>query len=101
MGHLGLTPQFVHVLGGYRVQGKTDESATRIKQDALLLQEAGCFAVVLECVPTRLAKEITELLAIPTIGIGAGQYTDGQVLVYQDLLGLNKEFKPKICQSLH
>jgi 3-methyl-2-oxobutanoate hydroxymethyltransferase len=94
MGHLGLTPQFIHVLGGYRVQGKTEKAAAQIKQDALLLQEAGCFGLVLECVPKQLAAEITKSLAIPTIGIGAGDMTDGQVLVLQDLLGLNTDFKP-------
>ncbi len=94
MGHLGLTPQFIHTLGGYRVQGKTEKSAARIKQDSLLLEEAGCFGLVLECVPSSLAGEITESLLIPTIGIGAGSLTDGQVLVLQDLLGLNIDFKP-------
>ncbi len=94
MGHLGLTPQFIHTLGGYRVQGKTEKSAIRIKQDSILLQEAGCFGLVLECVPSSLAAEITESLIIPTIGIGAGSMTDGQVLVLQDLLGLNIDFKP-------
>lgn len=98
MGHIGLTPQFVNVLGGYRVQGKTQESAERLKAEAVELQEAGCFALVLECVPTQLAKEITENLSIATIGIGAGPYTDGQVLVFQDLLGLNADFKPKFVK---
>lgn len=99
MGHIGLTPQFIHVLGGYKVQGRTQESAERLKQDALCLQEAGCFATVLECVPSLLAKKITEALAIPTIGIGAGPFTDGQVLVFQDLLGLNIDFKPKFVKT--
>jgi 3-methyl-2-oxobutanoate hydroxymethyltransferase len=99
MGHLGLTPQFINVLGGYKVQGKTHESAEHLKADALLLQQSGCFAVVLECVPINVAKEISELLAIPTIGIGAGPYTDGQVLVFQDLLGLNPSFKPKFVKA--
>lgn len=99
MGHLGLTPQFIHLLGGYRIQGKTEESAEKLKQDALLLQQCGCFALVLECVPALLAKEITHLLSIPTIGIGAGPYTDGQVLVFQDLLGLNLDFKPKFVKQ--
>jgi 3-methyl-2-oxobutanoate hydroxymethyltransferase len=99
MGHLGLTPQFIHLLGGHRVQGKTEESAMRIKQDAHALEEAGCFALVLECVPTLLAKEITQQLSIATIGIGAGPNTDGQVLVFQDLLGLNNEFKPKFVKN--
>lgn len=99
MGHLGLTPQFIHTLGGYKVQGRTEESAERLKQDAQLLQKAGCFALVLECIPTPLAKEISEILTIPTIGIGAGPFTDGQVLVYQDLLGLDQDFKPKFVKQ--
>jgi 3-methyl-2-oxobutanoate hydroxymethyltransferase len=99
MGHLGLTPQYIHMLGGYKVQGKTAESAKRIKEEALLLQEAGCFALVLECVPGQLAKEITESLSIPTIGIGAGPFTDGQVLVFQDSLGLTTNFKPKFVKA--
>ena len=98
VGHVGLTPQSVCVLGGYKVQGKTEASAAKLKQDALALQEAGCFALVLECVPSQLAKEITESLVIPTIGIGAGPFTDGQVLIYQDLLGMNTEFKPKFVK---
>jgi len=98
MGHLGLTPQFVHVLGGYKVQGKTVAAAERLKQDALALQEAGCFALVLECIPAPLAKEMTQLLNIATIGIGAGSDTDGQVLVLQDLLGLNLDFKAKFVK---
>lgn len=99
MGHLGLTPQFIHVLGGYKVQGKTDESAIRLKEDALMLEATGCFALVLECVPAPLAKEISQSLTIPTIGIGAGPDTDGQVLVFQDLLGLNMDFKPRFVQA--
>jgi len=99
MGHLGLTPQFVNILGGYRVQGKTQESTLRLKEDALRMQEAGCFSLVLECVPTMLAKEITDSLAIPTIGIGAGPNTNGQVLVFQDLLGLNMDFQPKFVKN--
>jgi len=95
MGHIGLTPQFIHSLGGYKVQGKTPAQAERLKQDALALEQAGCFAIVLECVPSLLAKEITASLKIATIGIGAGVDTDGQVLVIQDLLGLNLDFKPK------
>jgi 3-methyl-2-oxobutanoate hydroxymethyltransferase len=98
MGHLGLTLQLMHVLGGFKAQGKTQESAIRIKEDAQLLQEAGCFALVLECIPSRLAQDISQSLAIPTIGIGAGPYTDGQVLVFQDLLGLNIDFKPKFVK---
>ena len=99
MGHIGLTPQFVHLLGGYHVQGKTDESAKRLIEEALALQEAGCFSLVLECVPSELAATITKELKIATIGIGAGPDTDGQVLVFQDLLGLNTEFKPKFVKK--
>lgn len=99
MGHIGLTPQFIHILGGHKVQGKTDESAKRLKEDALALQQSGCFAVVLECVPSLVSKEITESLTIPTIGIGAGPETDGQVLVFQDLLGLTTDFKPKFVKA--
>lgn len=98
MGHIGLTPQFVHILGGYKVQGKSEESATRIREEAQALQEAGCFAIVLECVPNALAKSITQDLYIPTIGIGAGPDTDGQVLVFQDMLGLNMDFMPKFVK---
>lgn len=99
MGHIGLTPQFVHLLGGYRLQGKTDESARRLIEEALALEDAGCFALVLECVPSEVAKKITKELKIATIGIGAGPDTDGQVLVFQDLLGLNTEFKPKFVKK--
>lgn len=99
MGHIGLTPQFVHLMGGYHVQGKSDESAKRLVEEALALQEAGCFALVLECVPTELAQKISKELKIATIGIGAGPHTDGQVLVFQDLLGLNTEFKPKFVKK--
>jgi 3-methyl-2-oxobutanoate hydroxymethyltransferase len=98
MGHLGLTPQFVHQLGGYKVQGKTDDSAERILEEALALEKAGCFALVLECVPANVAEKISKKLKIPTIGIGAGNETDGQVLVFQDLLGLNTDFKPKFVR---
>lgn len=99
MGHLGLTPQSIHQLGGYKVQGVTDAAASKLKQDAFALQQAGCFALVLECVPAQLAAEITRHLTIPTIGIGAGADTDGQVLVWQDLLGMNKDFKPKFVKT--
>ena len=95
MGHLGLTPQSIHQLGGYKVQGKTPEAATRMVEDALALQEAGVFSLVLECVPTPLAKFITEQLSVPTIGIGAGPYCDGQVQVVHDILGLILDFTPK------
>ncbi|RUM59955.1 MAG: 3-methyl-2-oxobutanoate hydroxymethyltransferase [Persephonella sp.] len=87
MGHLGLTPQSVHALGGYKVQGKSRDEQERIKKNAKLLQEAGVFSIVLEAVPQNLAKEITDMLDIPVIGIGAGKETDGQVLVFHDLLG--------------
>lgn len=99
MGHLGLTPQAVHQLGGYKVQGVTQAAAEKLKRDALALQQAGCFSLVLECVPAQLAADITQSLTIPTIGIGAGAQTDGQVLVWQDLLGMNIDFKPKFVKS--
>ncbi|HOA83368.1 MAG TPA: 3-methyl-2-oxobutanoate hydroxymethyltransferase [Thermodesulfovibrio thiophilus] len=99
VGHIGLTPQAVLRMGGYKLQGKTDEQANRIKDDALILQEAGAIAVVLEVIPSRLAKEITETLQIPTIGIGAGPYCDGQVLVIHDLLGLFEKFTPKFVKK--
>ena len=98
MGHVGLTPQSMFMLGGYKIQGKDAETAKRLKEDAFALQDAGCFAVVLECVPSNLARDITQALVIPTIGIGAGMATDGQVLVWQDALGLNIDFKPKFVQ---
>ncbi|HET7482066.1 MAG TPA: 3-methyl-2-oxobutanoate hydroxymethyltransferase [Actinomycetota bacterium] len=89
MGHLGLTPQSVNQFGGYRIQGRTEEQAQRILQDAKDLEGAGIFALVLECVPADLAKEITVSVGVPTIGIGAGPHCDGQVLVYHDFLGIN------------
>jgi 3-methyl-2-oxobutanoate hydroxymethyltransferase len=98
MGHLGLTPQSVHALGGHRVQGRDHAAAARIREDAVKLAEAGCFALVLECVPANLAREITARIDIPTIGIGAGAATDGQVLVLQDLLGLSTGLKPKFVR---
>ncbi len=98
MGHIGLTPQSVNTLGGFRVQGNKDVDRQRLKQEALACERAGCFALVLECLPETLAAEITPSLAIPTIGIGAGVETDGQVLVMQDLLGLNLDFKPKFVR---
>lgn len=88
MGHLGLTPQAINTLGGYYVQGKLKCDAEQILNDAKKLEEMGCFSLVIECVPTELAKIITEEISIPTIGIGAGNYTDGQVLVLQDMLGM-------------
>ena len=99
MGHLGLTPQSIHQLGGPKVQGKLEASAQKILDDALILQQAGCFSLVLECIPSALAKRISEKLEIPTIGIGAGPDTDGQVLVLQDLLGMNKNFNPKFLKK--
>lgn len=99
MGHLGLTPQSVNQLGGFRVQGRSDAAAEILKKEALACEQAGCFALVLECVPEDLAAEITGLLTIPTIGIGAGAQTDGQVLVMQDLLGLSSDFKPKFVRK--
>lgn len=98
MGHVGLTPQSIHRMGGYRVQGKTDAQKERLLDDALAVQEGGAFAVVLEGMPADLASGITERLAIPTIGIGAGPGCDGQVLVMQDLLGLFDEFRPKFVK---
>lgn len=99
IGHLGLTPQSINMFGGFKVQGKTEEQAKKIIEDALLLQEAGVFAIVLECVPEKLAKIITEKLDIPTIGIGAGKYCDGQVLVTQDMLGMYTDFTPKFVKK--
>lgn len=96
MGHLGLTPQSVHAFGGFRVQGRSDAAQAALKADAVSLEAAGCFAIVLEAVPAELAKSVSERLGIPTIGIGAGAGTDGQVLVWQDLLGLNTQFRPKL-----
>ncbi len=93
MGHIGLTPQSIHRKGGYRVQGTTEEERRVILQDAKTVEEAGAFSVVIECVPPDLAGEITQILSIPTIGIGAGPHTDGQVLVINDLIGLNGEEK--------
>lgn len=98
MGHLGLTPQSVHGLGGHRVQGKADTEAKALLESALRLEDAGCFALVLECVPAPLAAEITARTGIPTIGIGAGPGTDGQVLVLQDMLGMTPDFKPKFLK---
>lgn len=96
--HIGLTPQSVNAFGGFKVQGKTPEAAQQMVEDALAVQEAGAFAVVLECVPAKLAAIISEKLDIPTIGIGAGAGCDGQVLVYQDMLALFSDFKPKFVK---
>ena len=99
MGHIGLTPQSVHALGGYRVQGRDDATAERLKLDAAALQDAGAFAVVLELVPAPLASQISKALTIPTIGIGAGPACDGQVLVLHDMLGLNDQFSAKFVKK--
>lgn len=98
MGHLGLTPQSIHVLGGYKVQGKSKDESARLLEDAEALQEAGCFSIVLECVPSSLASEISKRLTIPVIGIGAGPDCDGQVLVLYDCLGLTTDLKPKFVK---
>lgn len=99
MGHIGLTPQSVNVFGGFKVQGKDEMAARRIIEEALAIEKAGAFAVVLECVPAKLAKIITDKLTIPTIGIGAGVGCDGQILVYQDMLGMYSDFKPKFVKQ--
>jgi 3-methyl-2-oxobutanoate hydroxymethyltransferase len=98
MGHIGLTPQSLHHFGGYRVQGKDEESAERLLEEAKFLEEIGCFAMVLEGIPRSLAKQITQSVGIPTIGIGAGSDCDGQVLVVNDLLGVLEEFSPKFVK---
>lgn len=99
MGHIGLTPQSIHGLGGFKVQGRSQSAAKRLFQEAIQLQDAGCFSIVLECVPSDLAAEITEQLEIPTIGIGAGPGTSGQVLVWQDLLGLQENVRLKFVKQ--
>jgi 3-methyl-2-oxobutanoate hydroxymethyltransferase len=99
MGHLGLTPQSIHKLGGFRVQARDADDAAKLKRDAIALQTAGCFALVLECVPGELAAEVTAAIEIPTIGIGAGRHTSGQVLVLQDLLGMDPSFKPRFVRN--
>ena len=99
MGHLGLTPQSVHALGGFKVQGREKIQAEKLKADALKLQDLGVFSLVLECVPSPLANQVTQSLKIPTIGIGAGADTDGQVLVLQDLLGSNPDFHPHFLKT--
>src|SRR5215471_8100033 len=98
MGHLGLTPQSINLLGGMKVQARTDATVEILARQARELEEAGCFSLVLECVPSEAARKVTDLLKIPTIGIGAGPNVDGQVLVYQDVLGLNPGFKPKFLR---
>jgi 3-methyl-2-oxobutanoate hydroxymethyltransferase len=98
MGHVGLTPQFLHALGGYRVQGRSEEAATRLRRQAEALEKAGIFSLVLEGMPAEVGKAITEAVSVPTIGIGAGPHCDGQVLVINDLLGLN-EWTPKFVKT--
>jgi 3-methyl-2-oxobutanoate hydroxymethyltransferase len=98
MGHLGLTPQSVNKFGGFQVRAREEDEARRLLEDAKALEQAGCFSLVLEKIPTGLAKEVTDELSIPTISIGAGRYCDGQVLVLQDMLGLNKAFNPKFLR---
>ena len=99
MGHIGLTPQSVNQLGGYKVQGKDDKKAGQLIEDAHELEDAGCFSIVLECIPASIGKIISEELIIPTIGIGAGSCCNGQVLVLQDMLGLNNKFQPKFVRT--
>lgn len=99
MGHLGLTPQSIYKFGTYTVRAKHDAEAQKLKEDALKLQELGCFGIVLEKIPAKLAQEVSESLSIPTIGIGAGQHCDGQVLVIHDMLGINKGFKPRFLRQ--
>ncbi len=98
MGHLGLTPQSLHTLGGMKVQARSSAALKILLAEARELEDAGCFAIVLECVPAQVARSVTDVLKIPTIGIGAGSYVSGQVLVYQDLVGLNPGFKPKFLR---
>jgi 3-methyl-2-oxobutanoate hydroxymethyltransferase len=98
MGHIGLTPQSIHQLGGYKVQGRTPQEAARLLSEAQALEKAGVFSIVLECVPFALARQITKALRIPTIGIGAGVYCDGQVLVMHDVLGLYDQLQPRFVR---
>jgi 3-methyl-2-oxobutanoate hydroxymethyltransferase len=101
MGHLGLTPQSIHKFGTYVVRATTEDEATKLKEDARLLEKAGCFALVLEKIPAVLANDVTRQLRIPTIGIGAGPDVDGQVLVLHDMLGLNQDFSPRFLRRYH
>lgn len=98
MGHIGLTPQFVNIFGGYKVQGKGDEAKRKLIESAKALEKAGVFSIVLECVPEDVAKEITEIIAVPTVGIGAGRFCDGQVLVINDIIGLFEGHRPKFVK---
>jgi 3-methyl-2-oxobutanoate hydroxymethyltransferase len=99
MGHLGLTPQSIYKFGTYTVRAKEEAEAEKLKTDAKLLEQAGCFAIVLEKIPASLAKQVSESVQIPTIGIGAGKHCDGQVLVMHDMLGINTEFKPRFLRQ--
>ncbi|AVQ39562.1 3-methyl-2-oxobutanoate hydroxymethyltransferase [Clostridium botulinum] len=99
MGHIGLTPQSVNMFGGFKVQGKNEKIAKKLIEDAKILENAGAFSIVLECIPEKLSKIISESISIPTIGIGAGKYCDGQILVYQDMLSMFSDFKPKFVKS--
>jgi len=99
LGHVGLTPQHVATLGGFKVQSKTAEAAAKLVEDTRILAEAGCFGVVLECIPAAVAAVVTEVLPVPTIGIGAGPDCDGQVLVFHDVLGLYDRFQPKFVKQ--
>ena len=101
MGHLGLTPQSIYKFGTFAVRAKEDDEAKRLIEDAKLLEKTGCFAIVLEKIPAKLAQEVAESLKIPVIGIGAGRYVDGQVLVLHDMLGLNQEFSPRFLRRYH
>lgn len=98
MGHLGLTPQSIYKFGTYTVRAKEEDEANKLMEDARLLEECGCFGMVLEKIPAELAKKVSQAISIPTIGIGAGPDADGQVLVMQDMLGINKEFKPRFLR---
>lgn len=98
MGHLGLTPQSIYKFGTYTVRAKEDEEAEKLKSDALMLERLGCFAMVLEKVPAKLAREVAESVSIPVIGIGAGNGVDGQVLVLHDMIGMNHEFNPRFLR---
>lgn len=98
MGHIGLTPQSIHRMGGYKIQGREKKQRKKLLDDAKAVEKAGAFSIVLECIPADLAKEITEIISIPTIGIGAGRYCDGQVLVIHDLLGLYDDVKPRFVK---
>ena len=99
MGHLGLTPQGINQFGSYKLRAKEDAEAQKLIEDAKLLECLGCFSLVLEKIPSQLAKQVTESISIPTIGIGAGVHCDGQVLVYQDMVGMNEGFKPKFLRK--